>query len=366
MNLNYSTSSQNKKSYNPKLGKLPDAVYIPSWLLQIPAVQLSYQAKLLYGRLAQWVNHQGVVYRSAKQLTFELGMSLSSVERTLKELRDVGLIGTYQTCSGGVNHYIFYEHKWMDVILHKNLQYWGTDRENAENELSNELSTEYVNNPVDKSIIPPAEVKPPLPHNWGHPSPTTGGINKEVKKALLKEAPEASFNKDEMLKKEATSIKPAKINLPVLLESMHTLLQIHPAGILKLMGIAKNRSQRLQDIWQAKRHALIDAGVTGGRAFHYVKFLIETGEDFSYRAQLVELGKNPLQEKKLPQNNEFKHFCGQQFTRADGLIVQIHEDGSAKRIENGQSYYVRPADVLPIYQAILSGKLQLSESMLEV
>lgn len=351
MNTHYSTSSQNKKAYNPKLGKLPDAVYIPSWLLQIPCSELSYQAKILYGRLAQWVNQNGLVYRSAKQLTHELGMSHSSVERTLKELRDVGLIGTYQTCSGGVNHYVFYEHNWMYVALHKNLQYLGQEKDSED-----ELSTVLVDNPVNNIKFPPPKHPPTPPHNWGDPHPTTGGINKGVKKACIKEASyEASFNNKKLEKTNSD------IRLPASLESMQATLNIQPAGILKLMGIAKNQNQRLQDVWLAKKQNLLNSGATEGRAFHYVKFLLETGEDFAYRAQFVEFKKNPLDEKKSKLGMDFINFRNKRFVRSDGFVLFIHNDGSADVTQNGKNSYVRPADVPQFYAAIEAGRLKIVE-----
>jgi len=109
------------KFHNPKAHS--PAVYIPCWLIQIDAHKLSHQAKLLYGRLAQWSNANGVVYRSVKQLSQELGFSSDCVERTLKELRDVKLIETYQVKPRGVNHYRFLENEWMSEPINKNLEY---------------------------------------------------------------------------------------------------------------------------------------------------------------------------------------------------------------------------------------------------
>ena len=109
------------KKYNPK-ANLP-AVYIPCWLIQVPDSQLSLGAKMLYGRLAQWCNAKGQVHRSTKQLAQELGLTKSPMDRYLKELRDVKLIGTFQATKGGVNHFEFYEHRWMLEPINENLYY---------------------------------------------------------------------------------------------------------------------------------------------------------------------------------------------------------------------------------------------------
>lgn len=110
-----------KKLHNPKSHS--PAIYIPCWLSQVPNKLISHGAKLVYGRLSQWCNSVGKVYRSAPQLAIELGMCVSSVEKYQKELRRCELIGTFQTQAGGVNHFEFYDHPWMYEEIHKNLTY---------------------------------------------------------------------------------------------------------------------------------------------------------------------------------------------------------------------------------------------------
>ena len=124
-NKNNNKSRIERKIHNPK-AYIPSA-YIPAWLLQIPHCNLSTGAKLLYGRLAQWSNSKGQVHRSTKQLCQELGMTKSPMDRFLKELRDVGLIGTLQVVEGGVNHFEFYEHEWMTAELAPSLDHTRED-----------------------------------------------------------------------------------------------------------------------------------------------------------------------------------------------------------------------------------------------
>jgi len=136
------------KTHNPKAHA--PAVYIPCWLIQIPSSQLSHQAKLLYGRLAQWSSAKGTVHRSTNQLSQELGMQQRVIERGLKELREVKLIETYQTECGGINHYRFLEHDWMNEPINKNLEY---------------NSPHY---PPDKNVgTPPTNVSVPTDKNVG-------------------------------------------------------------------------------------------------------------------------------------------------------------------------------------------------------
>ena len=55
-----------KKIHKPKAHM--DAVYIPTWLIQVHVKDLSHGAKLLYGRLAQWSKADGTVFRSKNDL----------------------------------------------------------------------------------------------------------------------------------------------------------------------------------------------------------------------------------------------------------------------------------------------------------
>lgn len=114
-------SPQKKKLHNPKTHA--PAVYIPCWLSQVPTSLLSNNAKMFYGRLAQWSNENGIVFRSLPQLSEEIGAPFTTLKRHLKELKDADLIGTYHPKSGGVNHYEFYHHKWMDEPIHGNLTF---------------------------------------------------------------------------------------------------------------------------------------------------------------------------------------------------------------------------------------------------
>jgi len=109
------------KLHNPK--SHAPAVYIPCWLIQVSIKLLSNGAKILYGRLSQWANSNGTVYRSIPQLAEELGCSERSIEEYLRELKNVSLIGTFHPQAGGVNHYEFYDHPWMHEPIKEQLVY---------------------------------------------------------------------------------------------------------------------------------------------------------------------------------------------------------------------------------------------------
>jgi|HubBroStandDraft_2_1064218.scaffolds.fasta_scaffold26968_7 hypothetical protein len=139
-----------KKIHNPK--SFAPSVYIPFWLIQVPHEELSFGAKLLYGRIAQWSSTSGNSHRSSLQLSKEMGMGQRTIEKFIKELKDCGLIGTYQVDAGGVNHFEFYDHEWMHRELTKEL---GFETYNSVN----------LVNSVDKSPTPPAQPCGTPPHN---------------------------------------------------------------------------------------------------------------------------------------------------------------------------------------------------------
>lgn len=110
-----------KKLFNPK--SHAPAAFIPCWLLQVSISFITPGSKLLYGRLSQWSNATGKVYRSTYQLSQELGTSTRQIERQISELKKLGLIGTFHPQAGGINHFEFYEHDWMFEEINDNLVY---------------------------------------------------------------------------------------------------------------------------------------------------------------------------------------------------------------------------------------------------
>lgn len=146
------------RRHNPKTHA--PAVFIPCWLIQVPTKFLSNNAKILYGRISQWSNQKGDAYRSLPQLSEELGTPIGTIKRHLKELKDAKLIGTYHPQAGGVNHYEFYQHPWMDDPINENLVY---------------------------ASHPGPDVSLPRPKCEPTPSPDMGHINKKEIKTNKKE-----------------------------------------------------------------------------------------------------------------------------------------------------------------------------------
>lgn len=82
---------------------------------------------------------------------------------------------------------------------------------------------------------------------------------------------------------ENESEKP--IRIPADLADMYTVFGMSGKGICGLMRLAKEKCQRLQDVWKVKKEQLRKAGATGGRAVLYLRTLISCGEDFAYIAR---------------------------------------------------------------------------------
>lgn len=85
---------------------------IPCAIARVPRDQLSFAAKLLYGRLRLYAGlppeprtdeDQGPCYMSEKTLACELGVSDRYIRQVLGELRECGLISWKHT--GRSNHY---------------------------------------------------------------------------------------------------------------------------------------------------------------------------------------------------------------------------------------------------------------------
>lgn len=99
---------------------------------------------------------------------------------------------------------------------------------------------------------------------------------------------EIFLKKEASLKSEAFIIETQgekTIRIPADLADMYTVFGISGKGICGLMRLAKEKCQRLQDVWKAKKDQLMKAGAIGGRAVLYLRSLLSCGEDFAYIAR---------------------------------------------------------------------------------
>ncbi|MEJ7804465.1 MAG: hypothetical protein WKG03_00880 [Telluria sp.] len=177
------------------------------------------------------------------------------------------------------------------------------------------------------------------------------GVNKVFKKeASSKEA----FNKN------TTS---NEIRLPIGLHALHTVLKISKGGICKLMRLAKASNQRLQDVWDAAGHRILNAGALEGRAVAYFKFLLNTGEDFSYTARRRagmprHTSKNNHQDYAPAPRLDTRNYWNRKFRGANGVVVRVHGDGSGELTDaTRREVYISPRDMEQIFTAIADGTL---------
>lgn len=185
--------------HNPKSNA--PSVYIPCWLIQVSSNLLSHAAKILYGRLSQWSTEFGTVYRSSNQLAEEIGTTVRSIERHIKELKYVGLIGTFHPQAGGVNHFEFYDHPWM--------------RESIKEQLT------YKSSPLD----PPSKMAVPPDKVVGTPPSKVADINrKEIKEIKDKTTPAIAVSEKSLLLtlEDMTKDNPHNIDLQMLNEWLLT------------------------------------------------------------------------------------------------------------------------------------------------
>jgi hypothetical protein len=264
-----------KKLHNPK-AHAPSA-YIPAWLLQVPLNLISAPAKLLYGRLSQWSNERGIVYRSTNDLSLELGASSRQIERFIKELKDVGLIGTYHPQAGGVNHFEFYDHPWMHEEINKNLVYKSIPEENY-------TPRQFVGTPPTDLSVPPDRFV-------GTPPTDLSDINiKEIKKIKSKNTPTGVDNfKSAFLSLEnLTAENPHDIDPSVL----HEWLLIRKRKKSPLTRTAWARTNKVLN-------RLVEAGLNAHECFERMVANGWQGMEFKYFEQEL---KQPL--KKYPTHEE--------------------------------------------------------------
>jgi len=181
------------------------------------------------------------------------------------------------------------------------------------------------------------------------------------------------IKKEALFKTEALLIEnegPKPIRIPADLADMHTVFGISGKGICGLMRIAKEKCQRLQDIWKVRKEQLRKAGATGGRAVLYLRSLLLSGEDFAYVAKNIPanpgaeasppvgsngytFGQAPAEgaggapeigERADPRNYvnlyDFAKTCAfKKFKHvSNGMVVRFY-DGTAD-VSNGQTYAV--------------------------
>lgn len=74
--------------------------FIPNAVLALPCAVLSSDAKVCYSRLLQYAGRKGIAFPHVDTLAAEIGHGRDRAERSLRELRALGLISTRQRGRG--------------------------------------------------------------------------------------------------------------------------------------------------------------------------------------------------------------------------------------------------------------------------
>lgn len=94
--------------YNPY--KQFTGAFIPSWLME--RTEIGPIAKLVFARLAQYAGKDGSAFPAQDTLAIEIGVSLRTVERAIKELLAAKLLQSERRNMGQSNAYYFLRHAW--------------------------------------------------------------------------------------------------------------------------------------------------------------------------------------------------------------------------------------------------------------
>lgn len=89
--------------------------FLPNWLRK--RKEISMVAKVVYARLAQYAGEDGCCYPKQETIVDEVGSSIASVKRAIKELVIYKLIEIEKRGLTKANVYYFLHHEWMDMSI---------------------------------------------------------------------------------------------------------------------------------------------------------------------------------------------------------------------------------------------------------
>jgi DNA-binding transcriptional ArsR family regulator len=118
--------------------------FIPEWLEERPIKEISIGAKLIYARLTRYAGKYGDCFPKLEKISESTGVSVSQVQRYIKELKKIGLIESSRLGKKCSNRYFFLEHKWMLEAI-----YVECDRSNMTNNEKSDRSD--MTTPMDRS-----------------------------------------------------------------------------------------------------------------------------------------------------------------------------------------------------------------------
>jgi hypothetical protein len=98
-----------KETFNPY--KIFNGSFIPDCISEIPDKELDSLSKLVLGRLQRYAGKNGLCTPKRATLAREVGTTVSTLDKKLKNLRDYGLIKTIQRGARRSNSYQFLWHE---------------------------------------------------------------------------------------------------------------------------------------------------------------------------------------------------------------------------------------------------------------
>lgn len=94
---------------NPK--RAWTGAFVPNWLAW--RTEVTAICKLIYARMCQYADDDGVAWPKQETLALELGIQLRTAQRGLTDLQNAGLLTSEQRGKGRSNLYRFPFHPWM-------------------------------------------------------------------------------------------------------------------------------------------------------------------------------------------------------------------------------------------------------------
>ena len=143
-----------------------------NWILS--RKELTANAKIVYGRLVQYADDDGVAYPKVATLATECGLGKRTCERAIKELKDHNLIKSFISILDKTCAYLFLSHPWMnDSVSEKTItelskRYYSDNHSRSANDEVHDDSHADTNDtkftptqmtpPSDLTLHPPSDL----------------------------------------------------------------------------------------------------------------------------------------------------------------------------------------------------------------
>jgi len=124
-------------------------IFIPEAIAKLPIKQLSYGAKVAYGRLARYAGKDGMAFPRRDTLAEEIGCSTGRLDELIKELKKFPLIETEQRGLKKSNLYFFL---WNKEVFNESVADADTGLRNTASQESSDTSSQDSDNTNTPSI----------------------------------------------------------------------------------------------------------------------------------------------------------------------------------------------------------------------